>query len=382
MLRLPPSSMHRTVACAGWAAASQGAVEPESDYTIASEGIAIHSLIEKAINENLTDLAPFIGTTDSRNTIYTDEMIDGAVTILETLYKCVDARDVFTQGRWGMEEWLNYPHVISAVTVGKPDFFYYDAEANTLHIADFKWGHVPVEAVENWQLLSYAALLKEHLKLGDDVRYILHVIQPRCFDGSGEHKRWTCNDITPYVTKMREQTAKALEVQPELVTGDHCRYCPAVYRCPALRQQSTEIIEVMIDKGGYMDIDDPTPADVGAELTLLTRAEAILKNKLKAMEAHAEILLKQGQDVEGWQLTDKKSAAKWGVSEDEVRAMALLFGVDFNKPTEIMSPTQAKKKLKENSVDESVISGMITHGITKTLSKFDINYAKTVFGGQ
>jgi hypothetical protein len=92
-----------------------------------------------------------------------------------------------------------------------------------IHILDFKWGRIPVEVVDNRQLLYYAATYAKYAPKATEV--VLHIVQPN----ADLFTSWTVDTLS-LVTFMGD----AVHAQQDLLAGnllfspgDHCQFCPA-----------------------------------------------------------------------------------------------------------------------------------------------------------
>lgn len=112
-------------------------------------------------------------------------------------------------------DWLNQPEPTTA------DLVLYTQDE--IHVLDFKWGRIPVEVVENEQLLYYAATYAHHAPKATEVT--LHIVQPN----AGIFEAWTVDTVT-----LADFMRQAIAAQDGLLAGnlaflpgDHCTFCPA-----------------------------------------------------------------------------------------------------------------------------------------------------------
>lgn len=92
-----------------------------------------------------------------------------------------------------------------------------------LEIVDIKWGVIPVEVVENEQLLFYAASYGHLAPKAKGVR--VHIVQPR----ANNMESWFI-DTSRLGQFMAEAQAAEAAIQAGDVTfgpSDHCTFCPA-----------------------------------------------------------------------------------------------------------------------------------------------------------
>jgi Protein of unknown function (DUF2800) len=197
---------------------------------------------------------------------------------------------------------------------------------DSLIILDYKYGHTPVEAVNNTQLLCYATLWL--LQNPDrDPEITLVIVQPR----NGGVKSWsvTAQEVMEFYDKQVEPVI--LQQKGGYCSGDHCNFCPGMLQCPELHQLATSPEEFMTPEKA---------ADV------LSRAK-VLKKYLDKVEEYAHQELEAGREVPGFKLVDKRAARTWSAGEDEILKAARRAGVKksemFRKV--MLTPAQAEPML-------------------------------------
>ena len=120
------------------------------------------------------------------------------------------------------------------------------------------------------------------------------------------------------------------------------------------------------------------PVNAGRELDALYRAKDAIKHRLAAREAEAEQCIKNGQFVEGWELTSVAGGgwSSWSGSKPEIKNMAGLLGIDISKD-DLITPIQAIKKGMPKELVEQY--SKMPQGRLK-LTKVDPNRATKLFG--
>lgn len=120
---------------------------------------------------------------------------------------------------------------------GRADLIYIDTETRRALVVDYKTGHVEVEPVAtNWQLRTLAVMVSrafgcttvdaEVWKLRDDGGWFR------------DSARFDAFDLDGFADEIRRRLGKLRAVgdlggTPDLVTGDHCKWCPSLPYCPA-----------------------------------------------------------------------------------------------------------------------------------------------------
>jgi len=177
----------------------------------------------------------------------------------------------------------------------------------TMEVADLKYGKgVPVFAEDNPQLKLYGlGALQEH-----DLSYDIHtvkltVIQPRLNSISSweidaiDLRNWGENDV-------RKKAAVAYEGGGELVPGEHCKWCKAKNRCPAIAEFHMGLAKhdfaepALLSDKDLIKIYEQTPQ-------LIDWANSIASYMLE------EAL--NGREWKGYKLVEGRSNRKW-VDED------------------------------------------------------------------
>lgn len=145
-----------------------------------------------------------------------------------------------------MASWLKSPVPTTA------DLVLYTQDE--IHIIDFKWGKIPVEVVDNDQLLYYAATYGKYAPKAKQVT--VHIVQPN----ADIFEEWVIDTptILDFMVKGIQVQDNLFAGQVDFMPGDHCTFCPANPRsrgakgspyCPAM-----------------MDLYYPAPFDEAAML--------------------------------------------------------------------------------------------------------------------
>ncbi len=378
-----PSSMFRTVACHGWANMSAGLPDEETDE--AREGTATHWVGEQLVSlftsrapDDLPPSVELVGRTAPNGVIITEEMFDGAMTWVNEIFRIKNLKNLDVN----METPVAMPD-IHAECWGTPDAWLFDHITLTLYVLDFKYGHRSVTAFENWQLMAYAlgilSIITNGTPLGEHgIKVQFTIVQPRCYDGLGPYRRWEIPavELRGYVNQMNHACAMSQQPDPSIQTGPHCRDCPARGRCNALQGASS----TAVDLSTTMIPRELSEIGLAYEIQVLRRASELLTLRKEALESEAESRMKSGITVPGFELEQGYSRDKWTQDDDAIRTMASLFGVSFDAPRKLMTPSQAKNTLKSNNIDPSVLEG--TYGKTATSMKLvenDNSLAKHIF---
>ena len=196
---------------------------------------------------------------------------------------------------------------------------------NVATVLGGKFGKWDVPAVENLQLLTYAAAMLKH---NDAEWWRLVIYQPNGLDDD-PWKQWICHRSVVEAHKARVLAAIADTSAPK--PGPHCRWCRAFQACPAMSTDAGFVMGAMSRR-----IEDLSPADL-VRLLRLIRALGDVK---AVYEEALEIKLKLGHQVEGATLKPGRSFRSWNDDQQAAAYLVQHFGPKGVKP---VSPAQAEK---------------------------------------
>lgn len=336
--RLSPSGAYIWMVCHGQprmvASLAGKIIETSSDF--AEEGTAAHALAEHCL-ENGYRADRFLGWSISGDGEHiaatrTDgpgvvgkwyEVTADMVAAVQVYLNAVRA-EVQPGDEWQIEERL----VVSDDLWGTGDFTRYRPSTQELLIADYKHGAgKAVELMGNPQPLIYAVGKAKSLGNRGIKRIKLGIIQPRC--SAVEPVRWWEFDVTELLDFWADLDIAISSTQcgdAKLVSGEHCRWCPAAPYCTALLKAA--------ETGAV-----PT---TGPELAEAMKRATAVKAWIKAVEDEAFAVANQGGEVPGYKLVASEGNRAWR-DEAEARRMALSLGfaeADILEPVSLRSPAQ------------------------------------------
>ena len=370
---LAPSAANRWFACPGSVMLSKDC--PDESSQAAREGSFAHHIAERAMVEG-RDAADFIGHTDliTDRQFVTDgfrvdeEMASYIQVYLDILREHemladdsrIEQRVDFSADCWGTAD--------CAMLIG-----------TSLHVFDFKYGRRKVDALNNKQMMVYAAALRESVNgFGEEWQRAisdvqLHIVQPRVDAAQPEeaarHGRhdiwrlparqldaWMESDLKPAIEATKMSSAR-------LQAGDHCTFCPARVKCPALNSRALQSAQEVFPSG---DFNAPVTPSVPTTLSpdrvrAVLDAAPLVRKWLDAVEQHAASEAKAGRVVDGYKLVATVGNRRWN---DEVEAQNALrdAGVDPTV-TSMISPAQAQKALG-GTKHKPVIDGLCNRPVT------------------
>lgn len=328
MARIRPSSVSRVIACPGSLALCEG-IE-ESTTIEAEEGTAAHWVFEQMFNAvcpKLNDIAP-------NGVMITDEMLEGAQLFDYTFNE-------HCPGQTPSVESFVWAKSLHAECGGTPDLSAYDYATRTLTVFDYKFGHSFVDVVKNWQMLAYAAGLRDNLcAIGalTPLHYRFVIVQPRCYIAKPV-RTWspTLAEVEDLWEEMRETLRVAALPGAPCSTSDECKYCPTRTNCTTLGMAVHELA----DWAGAPTTFDGSLDNIGKELDMLRKAAALIDARQTGIETCMIAAMKANHNVPGWTLKQGFGRKRW-IDESTAIDLAKSLGVDISKPG-IVTPPQALK---------------------------------------
>ena len=329
---LPPSSASMWGKCNGWVTLNACVPEAEEGEE-ARIGTAVHELIAAKL-------------TGKPEAPATDEMIEAAAIFVEEVQSVTAART----GDLRIEQPVQCGR-IHAQCFGTPDASFWDAEASTLFIWDYKHGMGAVEVFENEQLITYASGLMDLYGVEPE-RVVMRIVQPRAFHRHGPIREWVVagSELRPYINRLANSAGLNLSGEGKCQSGSHCRYCNARHVCEAAISAGVALYEAA---------GAPVPVDMSAEAmgtyyATLTRAIKHLESLKAGFEAQIIGRITNGESVQGWALQEGFGHRKWSVDAPTLFQMGDAIGIDLRKAVEPISPAQAEKLGFDKSTVEAL----------------------------
>lgn len=364
---LGASSAYRWMACPGSVRASVGAENTQSIY--AAEGSAAHAVGDRALKDGRKTAFNYVGDTI--------EIGEHAFEVDDEMAEAVDVyvsavRAAIEEGGPGSIVLLEHGftlHLLDPRFYGTNDAIVYQRKFKRLKVFDYKHGAgVPVFPEENKQLKYYGlgALMVLDVPI-DEIELI--IVQPRA-DAEHPVKSWTTNfeALWAYGAELVAAAAKTDVPGAELVTGDHCRFCPVLATCPKVRDEAFETAGAHFDDdGGDMVFDDVDTLGENRIAILMERAGRI-EDWVKAVRARAHLLATEGRGPAGYKLVDKRARRKWKYDAPDLILRLHQIGISTEhiyvgklKSPAMMEKDIGKAKFREFEAElvESVSSGTV-----------------------
>lgn len=356
------SSLDRYMKCPGFAQMTD--TLPNLSNPAAEEGTAAGELLQAMLEQR--SLKPNVTGVAKNGVRFDSDMYFHLTPIAQEIL----AKNV-TINCEGRVDWV--PAAQSITIRGQFDISY--IVGDTLYIEDLKYGWKIVDVKENWQLLGYA--IGTLMQLPERPKYIQFTIhQPRPHHEEGRSRVWKIdlNELTNYYNKICDVMGSIAQGSRELITGSHCKYCPAAAnRCPAIsRSMYNGIAEVMYD----FKQDDLTEAEIAEQLRLLEDVASLVKIKQDSLNDLACLKLKEGKHIPGYGLEEKFGDRSWK-SDVTPEAIEVLTGLTIVEKV-IMSPAKAEKL----GVDKKLVKDLVERRMigVKAVKKDYTRDAEKAFG--
>lgn len=360
-----PSALHRLLACPGSFNLSK--TRPQGGSSVyAAEGTVAHQICEECLFDGFRTAEHYLGDeieADGFTFTVGEEMVEHCNLYIEHCRSLIPAGDG-KQAWYKIEQrvdlaalWL--PDTPPEPIFGTADFLTWDFKRNRMSICDLKYGRGDVDPIENPQAMAYAlgaVLTFEVLPTEVDI----YVVQPRGKEVSGiKHWKTTGLDLLAWGREVLMPGVHAL-MQPDavLVPGDHCKFCPAMAVCPALRKLAQDT-----SREKFAPVP-PSPAGMtDAELAHVLDRVEIIKPWLDAVQAEASSRIDKGGAVPGWKLVSRRAMRTWADKKQaETWAREHAPGI-FKEVLE--TPTQVEKK-DPAAYQELDSAGLVDHSSSGT----------------
>lgn len=337
-----PSAANRWIKCAGSIAMSAHFPENESSEA-AKEGTASHWVASEVL---FGRPQPTPGMQDPDGTVISLEMIDGAWVYIGEISKTATTQ-IHPESKIQITR-------IHPLLKGTCDCWHFDPVSRTLHVWDYKFGYAFVDPFENWQLICYACGILDLLQIDgiqdQQTTVVMHIVQPRLFHRLGPHRTWTvkASDLRGYINRLATAASLAMQPDPPVVSGDHCKYCEARHACMAAQQAAMFALE-------YSDtahIELLPPDALAIELRTMQRAAAAIKYRLTGLEQQAIGCIQAGGMVPGFAVDRGTGRVKWTKPLGEVFALGDIMGIELRGEPTAITPAAAKRA----GLDENVIA--------------------------
>lgn len=352
------SSSERWIQCPGSIKLIEKApTPPESPY--AEEGTRAHEALEFILKEAIRSKGKPFTLADGLRAKYGGEMIRHALDCLKIVHsKLSPTSQVISEAK------IDLDFIIPDVFFGTLDIAIIE-EFGLLTVIDYKYGAgVVVNPKKNLQLIYYALGVAH--KFNYNFKAVaIGVFQPRAYHEDGPYREWviSIDELRSYIDVFKDGYHTAEEEAAILVSGSHCKFCPAGIICPeisnkALTQAKIDFAPTGEVVTGSFDFEVLTGINLGKMLDAFENIELYIEK----VREHALSILKRGETIDGWKLVEKRSTRKWLDADKTLTAAKRKWGVKAFTEPELLSPAQLEKVAGKDWVNERVSN--VSSGVT------------------
>lgn len=286
-----PSKLERIMLCPGSANIQEESIQNKH----AAKGTLLHRYVEEADDVGIENVEM-----EEDDRILVQECLDYKNSIINSMghdeYLTASEKKVSLS-------YLNVPDVY-----GTLDYNILDIRNKRLHIIDWKFGYILVNATMNPQELAYAA---GALNINYDIEFItLHIFQP-----SRDHidtYTLTPEKLKKWVKELSQCITLAQSKNPPIVPGEaQCRWCPIAASCKARYKQASQDAKNVFATVQALP-KEITPKQISSILKVIPR----LQDYIKQIQIFATQELEHGNSVPEYKLISGRSIRKWGIDED------------------------------------------------------------------
>jgi hypothetical protein len=346
-LVLSPSRAARRVACPG--SHQLEAQYPDIETESSREGTAAHWVAAEILRGKAM---PELGSFTPNGEIVTQEMQDGAELYYDHVREILESSDQILQDK--LSEYIHIEEEIGVISIhpnckGTPDCWAYILNSGEIHVWDYKFGHTPVDPMDNWQLIEYAAGIIEYLKQKRNINtqtmsfnsIHFHIVQPRDYRSANKIKTWvvSIDELLPYFDTLRKAEAAAMQPNALCLPSPECNYCTARHACPALSQTALTVADAALQNLP----DDLNEQQLGSELRYLEYAQQRLNARITGVKEQILIHLRSGKRIPFYQLDTGRPRERWTKSADRIAKLGDLFGINLRRIPDVVTPQQAIK---------------------------------------
>lgn len=335
------SSASRWMECPASVKLSEGIVEAPSPY--AAEGTCAHELAEAALEDKDHDCKKFIGV--SFNGVQVSaEMADYTQIYVDYVLEEAKEGDLLIEEQFDLEH--IYPGMFGTndACVIKHD---------SISVIDLKYGKGSiVDAEENPQLMYYA--LGAVPDLSDIASVKLVIVQPRVDEPIKEHVI-SASRLEKFAKELKAKAKRVFSEDPEIKTGDHCKFCKAKAICPKMRSEVMETVGTAFDTTPVEEFNLP---DVSAlsmdQITKILERKVQVTKWLDSIYAHAMDLASKGEKIPGYKLVKRRTQRKITDEFSVMEQFEETHGDAIYAPKKLKSVAQLEKVVGKKELEEFV----------------------------
>ena len=349
---LSASSAHRWLHCPP--SANLEAKEPNTSSLVAQEGTTAHEVAETYLRYAVGDISAQKRTAMikkiSKTDLYSADMIGHAKDYIDYILSKRTGHDY----EIAVEQRLDFSKYVPN-GFGTGDCLL--IQDGTLSVIDFKYGHNPVDADHNPQMMLYAlGAIEVYDMLYDFDTIEMCIYQPRIHNIS--EFSMTASELRDWANKTLKPIAKlANSGAGETCAGSHCLYCKVKTRCKTLADYNLEAVKSDFeDEEGKLNFAQLSQSD---KAMILSRAKDI-KAWLKDIETACTNELLEGGSIEGYKIVEGRANRKYSNSSEVANALKDEgYGEEIYKPRELITLTNLQKVAGVKTIKTLTDKGLI-----------------------
>lgn len=340
---LGASGAYRWMICLGCVLLSRGMLKTSSQY--AKEGNAAHSLAERCLRSG-KPASDYFGeeiTIEGEAFAVDEDMVDAVQKYSDTI-----AQDRKEGDEIAIEQHFDLAKFYPGL-YGTNDCSIYRSSTGGLIVYDFKYGRgVAVDVVHNLQLMYYAlgaATAKPNRRL---TSVVLVIVQPRCAHPDGPVRRWEISplDLLEWSGDLVNAAKATQQPNAPLKAGKHCKFCPAIPKCPALRKHVLDTARA--DFSNPKEPILPNPESINQkDLAFILGEAGLIEDWVRKIKEYAHHEAESGREIPGYKLVAKRAVRSW--QNEKVTYQRLIeHGCDktnLYQTPKIKSPAQIEKTI-------------------------------------
>lgn len=349
--RLSPSSASRWLRCPASVQFIEDEGIEDEGGTAANQGSILHEICERCLSSTAVSPYSFVGetmeyegTTLEITELHADEIQKGLDYIDEIPGK------IFIEKRVSLDRWMRNQFGTLDVGIIGP---------KRVTIFDWKWGYIPVQAVDNDQLRIYALGFWEKYvrrQYPELRKFRLIIWQPFAPGGGGE---WDVDldELLDFGDEVIDLARATYKKDAPFVPGEkQCAYCPAAKNlvCAAYKKFN---LDMLIDDDDAMDEE----IEMGIPMRMANTKEMTPERRSHILQ-HRSMINKfldrlaaeelddalKGRPTPGRKAVDGRSPArKYHDKEDAEREITLILPDEEAYNRKLVSPTQLEKLVPE-----------------------------------
>ena len=168
-------------------------------------------------------------------------------------------------------------------------------------------------AIVNPQLMYYAsAALKTKPSLFAKRRIVVAIVQPRSLEPL-TFTEITRHEIKNFVEDLHNSVLAAVDRDPPMRRGEHCRFAPCKIACPLWTGAVLDLTALQAGPKPARELNTQ-PRRVSSYGEYLARAKALVDTVVQfktELDAQMHAYLENGGAIPGWRLKDKATRRQW-----------------------------------------------------------------------